>query len=242
MKNQRVVIKIENPCHQKWDTMTPNDQGKFCDHCAKSVIDFTNFSDTELAKKFASNSERMCGRFDKNQLNRVLESKKNQLSFSPSKYLAGLVLLTAAKSSFASEFIIPVEKTQLINEVQNSDNGKPVSHPKDSLKTVIEGVVYDNETGEIVPVAMVKIRNTSVSVYSDIDGKYFIVIPDSIVTQFVELYTETLDGGAGDVVVDRTKNTSNIEIRVTYSTELSVIGDFVPYKPRRWWQFWKKKY
>ncbi len=242
MRNQRVVIKIENPCHQKWDKMTQNEQGKFCDHCAKSVTDFTNFSDAELAKKFASNSERMCGRFDKDQLNRVLESKKNQSSFLPSKYLAGLVLLTAAKNSVASESVILVKNTHITNEIQNSDNGKLVSHPKDSLKKVIEGIVYDEETGETVPSVFVQVRNTSASAFSDIDGKFFIVIPDSIVTQFVELYTETLDGAAGDVVVDRTTNTSNIEIRVTYSTELSVIGDFVPYKPRRWWQFWKKKY
>lgn len=240
MKNQRVVIKIENPCHQKWDKMTQNEHGKFCDHCAKSVIDFTNFSDAELAKKLASNPERMCGRFDKDQLNRVLESKKNQSFFSPSKYLAGLMFLTAGKNSFASESVIPVKKTHITNEIQNSDNGKPVSHPKDSLKKVIEGIVYD-DLGEPVPSVFVQVRNTSASAFSDIDGKFFILIPDSVDLQFVTLYTESPVGTGEDVLVDRSKNTSNVEINLIYPN-LQVIGDFVTYKPRRWWQFWKRKY
>lgn len=222
--------------------MTPNEQGRFCDHCAKSVIDFTKFSDAELAKKFASNSDRLCGRFDKNQLNRVLESKKRKPYFSPSKYLAGLFLLSASKSALAKEAIILTQKTIITDNFHNGSNESHAVHPKDSLRKVIEGTVYDDESGETVPAAILKIRNTSVTVYSDIDGKYFITIPDSIVTQFVEIEIETMDGAEGDAIVDRTKNTSHIDLHVFYSTELPELGELIPYKPRRWWQFWKKKY
>lgn len=242
MRNQRVVIKIENPCHQQWDKMTPNEQGKFCDHCAKSVIDFTKSSDAELAKKFSSNSEQLCGRFDKDQLNRVLESKTQKSCFSPSKYLAGLVLLAGSKSSLATESIIPVQKTVVTNNFQSEATECQAIHPKDSLRKVIEGTVYDHETGETVPAVLVKIRNTSAFAYSDFDGKFFLVIPDSVDLQFVTIYTEALDADGEDVVVDRTKNTSNIDLHVFYSTEITEIGYFVPYKPRKWWQFWKKKY
>lgn len=63
-------ITIPQPCHENWNVMTPNEQGRFCNACAKTVVDFTQMSDDEvkhflLAKK---EEERICGRFKNGQL------------------------------------------------------------------------------------------------------------------------------------------------------------------------------
>ena len=33
-------ISIQKPCHENWDSFTPNEQGAFCGKCVKTVIDF----------------------------------------------------------------------------------------------------------------------------------------------------------------------------------------------------------
>lgn len=63
-------IQIENPCHENWDTMTPNQQGAFCHACMKTVIDFSRKSLDEIKDFFTerNTSEAVCGRFMKSQI------------------------------------------------------------------------------------------------------------------------------------------------------------------------------
>lgn len=41
-------IQISNPCHEEWEGMQTNLNGKFCDSCQKTVTDFTRFTDAAL--------------------------------------------------------------------------------------------------------------------------------------------------------------------------------------------------
>jgi hypothetical protein len=72
-KNQKVMkkmrISIENPCHEDWQAMTPETQGRFCGACEKTVVDFTTMSDAEILQYFSKPSvEKTCGRFRVEQL------------------------------------------------------------------------------------------------------------------------------------------------------------------------------
>lgn len=64
-------VTIPKPCHENWEAMTPNEKGRFCQLCAKNVIDFTNSSDTEIQEGVSRNSN-MCGNFRVEQLDRNL--------------------------------------------------------------------------------------------------------------------------------------------------------------------------
>lgn len=67
-------ITIPTPCHENWNKMTPDQTGRHCSVCAKSVVDFTNMSD-EAVKNFFLNKkadERVCGRFKQTQLHRIV--------------------------------------------------------------------------------------------------------------------------------------------------------------------------
>ena len=46
-------ITINEPCHEKWDAMTPNTQGAFCKVCAKDVVDFSNKSLQQIKNFFS---------------------------------------------------------------------------------------------------------------------------------------------------------------------------------------------
>ena len=70
-------IHIPEPCHQNWDNMTVADQGRYCNACAKTVIDFSVMTDAQLLSYFKKDTGNTCGRFDSNQLeNDILIPKK----------------------------------------------------------------------------------------------------------------------------------------------------------------------
>ncbi len=65
-------INIPNPCHEDWTKMTPNEQGRFCGSCQKTVVDFTNFSAVDIQNYFTKHyGQKVCGRFKNQQLNAI---------------------------------------------------------------------------------------------------------------------------------------------------------------------------
>ncbi|WP_346984733.1 TonB-dependent receptor plug domain-containing protein [Chryseobacterium sp. POE27] len=66
-------LTIPAPCHENWDTMTPDEKGRFCSVCSKTVRDFTVSSDREVMKAFSRPEDHICGRFNASQLNRNLQ-------------------------------------------------------------------------------------------------------------------------------------------------------------------------
>ena len=62
-------ISIPEPCHEDWGKMTPDEKGRFCGVCSKSVVDFTSKSRKEINQFLDQNScNRICGRFKNSQL------------------------------------------------------------------------------------------------------------------------------------------------------------------------------
>ena len=65
-------ISIPTPCHEDWNQMTPNQQGRHCDSCMKTVVDFTSMSDEQVQHFLINNQqEHSCGRFTSRQLQTI---------------------------------------------------------------------------------------------------------------------------------------------------------------------------
>ncbi|MDO8999153.1 MAG: hypothetical protein Q7W45_05260 [Bacteroidota bacterium] len=66
-------ISINEPCHENWDKMTPNDKGAFCLSCQKNVVDFSNKTISQIKDFFKekTDSTSVCGRFEEEQLNEM---------------------------------------------------------------------------------------------------------------------------------------------------------------------------
>jgi hypothetical protein len=64
-------LTIPKPCHNDWEEMLPNGNGRFCLDCNKTVIDFTQFTDEAVKAYFTTNQQPTCGRFYKKQLDRI---------------------------------------------------------------------------------------------------------------------------------------------------------------------------
>ncbi|KFF08791.1 HMG-box domain-containing protein [Chryseobacterium luteum] len=73
MKN----LCIPNPCSENWETMSPQEKGRFCSVCNKCVIDFTQKQPQEIARIIdEKKDEEVCGRFYKHQLNKGVEQSE----------------------------------------------------------------------------------------------------------------------------------------------------------------------
>lgn len=65
-------ISIPKPCHEDWSKMTPNEKGKFCKSCSKTVIDFTKMNPQEIQDYLAENQhQRICGHIKQSQLDTI---------------------------------------------------------------------------------------------------------------------------------------------------------------------------
>lgn len=72
---QKLQLSIPEPCHQDWNDMSPNEQGRFCSSCAKTVIDFSIMTDAQLFLYFENlKNENVCGRVYSDQLDRPIET------------------------------------------------------------------------------------------------------------------------------------------------------------------------
>jgi len=61
-------LTIPKPCHEDWQQMLPEEKGRHCLACQKTVIDFTAMTDAELVSFFEQKPTGVCGRFRQEQL------------------------------------------------------------------------------------------------------------------------------------------------------------------------------
>lgn len=84
---KKIQIAIENPCHEDWNNMAPETQGRFCHSCEKIVIDFSQMSDSEILQFFNKpKTEKICGRFKSEQLTLPAESTQTPKNWDQFKF------------------------------------------------------------------------------------------------------------------------------------------------------------
>ncbi|SMO96735.1 TonB-dependent Receptor Plug Domain [Chryseobacterium rhizoplanae] len=110
-------ITIPKPCHENWNTMSPDEKGRFCTVCSKTVRDFRKTSDDDIIDVFSKASEEICGNFNPSQLNRELHySYINDLFV---KFAVGFMLTTGGIVSVDAQQnkICDTLKTEDLQEV-----------------------------------------------------------------------------------------------------------------------------
>lgn len=160
-------LHIPQPCSQKWDDMTPNNHGRFCTQCDKTVIDFTDMTDAEILLHFSNiSSGHACGRFRDDQLNVRLSAAGRRTS--GRNRIAGSVwgmLLT-----------ISIPGTLLVSWQTVKTEQSPASLREDIKDTtsILSGRVIDTQGNPVVN-ATVRLRGSGKSVLSDSTGSFKIM-------------------------------------------------------------------
>ncbi len=177
-KQMPFQIDIPQPCSQSWDDMTPDGQGRHCDSCRKTVIDFTTWSDTELFNFFAQQHGPICGRYHESQLHRPIH-----IPYQPHSRLyriaiaMGMTLLFAYTPEVRAQSRAPYA-TAAVGPLLMPES-KPTN--TDSVINEIRGVVTDNKKEPLVNASVLIKQNgiMKAAAVTDFDGNYSIKGLDS---------------------------------------------------------------
>jgi hypothetical protein len=108
---------IPKPCHENWSAMTPNEQGRFCSQCSKSVTDFTQMSNDEIIIYLKTNKNfQVCGRFRNDQLEeKTLVSIPKKVLYSQTKFIN--IFLLALLVTMGSMLFSCKEEDHVVGEI-----------------------------------------------------------------------------------------------------------------------------
>ncbi|MGZ3946439.1 MAG: carboxypeptidase-like regulatory domain-containing protein [Mucilaginibacter sp.] len=176
------TISIPQACHQSWLQMTTVNEGRHCEHCAKTVVDFTKMSNDEIVA-YLSQRTGICGRFEPQQLNSINYNlyAKNLPKANLWKRAAMIISMLTPMSFYKAN---AQTKPAMVNtgDTTRSANGVRADHfmlGKVAVRNVItiSGKVVAKDDGLPIPGAIVKIKGMNTSVLTNIDGKFTINAP-----------------------------------------------------------------
>ena len=175
-------LAIPKPCHENWEEMTREQQGRFCNACATTVIDFTNMSDGELLNFFKDKrSGDYCGRILPQQLDRSLQeavSRKIPLFYMLLIFLV-LFLFSRQANAKAQSSLSPDIYSLPFNGIYNDLNNL----------TVLPGIQIHNSravsgkifsyNGQTIAGAEVKMVNGKSSFITKQNGSFVFLVEEA---------------------------------------------------------------
>nr|WP_321246709.1 carboxypeptidase-like regulatory domain-containing protein [uncultured Psychroserpens sp.] len=161
-------INIPEPCHEDWSKMTPQQKGRHCTSCEKTVYDFTTSTDEQIVKTIL-NEAKICGRFKSTQLNRELvlnrKERHNYLTYVASTLFAFLSFGTQDVEAQGKPRIVNVDATN--TQLINGKIGTSILNSK-----TIEGTILSKTDGLPLPGVRILNLRTNAQTQSDFDGNY----------------------------------------------------------------------
>ncbi len=143
---------INSPCPEKWDSMKPEEHGRFCDRCCKVISDFTEKTTEEIVQILSFSKEgEICGRVKKSQLSPVKISVSSVIRerlriFSVALYLVFGAFLFTGCGPDEDEHpvgIMCIDSTTEANNLHYSDSIASLTKkktPSDSLTDSANGL------------------------------------------------------------------------------------------------------
>ncbi|PTQ96886.1 carboxypeptidase-like protein [Mucilaginibacter yixingensis] len=176
-------ISIPQPCHEQWDNMKKEEQGRFCQSCAKTVIDFSVMTDQQVIN-YLSGTHNVCGKFDAMQFNTV-NNKLYAQNLQQASWWKKLAIAGALTS------MLPLFKAQAQDKPaqEQSDTiatpktimlGKVAGPVHSSKNRMLTGCVSDNRQPLIG--VTVKLPGTNTAVATDVNGRFQITVPQDAKT------------------------------------------------------------
>lgn len=149
MKDLQLVLT--NPCSEHWDDMQQAGDGRYCDHCAKTIVDLTTKSDAELIQFFKNKKDNVCGRLLSTQLDRKLVQPPSRVNWQWLMPLAvGAIVVSPAQAQKLRPVMLQSDQaTAAVSTLAESTVKITISGD------TISGSVVDDQTGK--PLKGVKI-------------------------------------------------------------------------------------
>lgn len=210
MKNKGILITMETPCSEDWNSMTATEKGMFCSQCSKHVQDFRYSSDEEIIKVVNNSNGRLCGHLRSDQLNRVMHPAPVPSTSSFFARIFSIFILFATtigasckqqKPPVVMQPTIPSEKKE--EEVLRTD----------TVKHTIQGTLYDGVTKRPIA-ALVVLKHTGLSTISNDQGHFEFSISEKDIKDDMILEISVVGFKNIDVTIYKT-NLTNIKLYIT---------------------------
>jgi hypothetical protein len=162
----KLLLNIPQPCSQNWEGMTTNEQGRFCNACTKTVVDFTTMSDNEVLNFFKNKAlENVCGRLATDQIDRFIEHTQTpkKAKFWYISYFVAMLLILFKPWKAAAQGGIRVSQCRTPN-MPDTIRGQ--------IKKVDVSAKVVDSNNEPVPHASIQVKGTSIGMLTD-DKGYF---------------------------------------------------------------------
>lgn len=147
-------FKIASPCSENFGNMLSVSEGKYCEVCAKTVIDFSQMTDNEIATFIHLNKgKEICGTIQPQQQNKKYLFVQPQKAESPVKrYVMAILasLLTTIPSQLQAQNTVNTQ-TKEVNLPQNQD----ITSLKTTSYRSISGKLINKETQK--PLSYIKV-------------------------------------------------------------------------------------
>lgn len=174
MKNYK--ISIPKPCHENWNVMTPNEKGKFCKSCAKTVVDFTQKTPSQIQEYLLKKKDqKVCGHFYRKQLDSIVIQIPETAFFQTlpfQKMFVLLLFIVMGTTLFSCK--TDTNKRQKIEKVELIDSLKSIENKLDSLAIIesdcatrtVKDTVYELQTMGLVIDGEISLNPENVDYYS----------------------------------------------------------------------------
>jgi hypothetical protein len=164
---KKIQLSIPEPCQQNWHNMTPTQQGRFCNACAKEVIDFSEMSDSEVLNYFSKvKNEKVCGQAWPDQLERSISALPRKKIYWYFNCLIAFILFFGKAGSSKAQ-----TKRGIILPKPAGNSTLLPSKNIAATKFFINDVIAD-EHGQPIPFASIRLLNSTVGVVADEFGKF----------------------------------------------------------------------
>lgn len=184
--NSQIKISIPEPCHEDWNKMIPNKNGRFCESCSKTVVDFTTMLPDDIKNYFLENrGKSICGRIKQSQMDSIIINIPSSVLYSQTNFhhffllalfaVMGTTLFSCADKEGNKKKIDKIEIVENLPIDKNSIIEDTV--PKTEIKTNINN-----------PVSTKKRKKIKLTEYLDTTGK---------ISNVEEEIDNTIYGGMG---------------------------------------------
>jgi hypothetical protein len=179
-----LILRVPEPCNEPWFDMEATQNGRTCARCSKELVDFTGFSNVQLAEFMGRQQEEVCGRFSTSQLNKNLLPTAASYS---ALTLPALVLLAATITA------TPVQSQVTSPSTEIAVSADSLNDPKPTFRTISGTLKMANDEEGAYGVVVELRHNGSIvqKTLTDLDGKFQFFVDHT--TVFDSIRTHSLD-------------------------------------------------
>lgn len=215
---------IPKPCHENWNAMTPEDQGRHCAVCSKVVKDFTQMKTEEIVYALQNTEGEVCGRINVTELTPTNKMQElyfwvNRWMFSKAIYpimaLLGITFLNNKVQSQNHDYHVK-GKVAMNNYHSNSKKITLV------VKSSIGNAPIANADITIIDGIKNPIKNLS----TDSNGRLSVTFSaNDLISDLVEIEISAVGFELKRIKINLIKDIQTVEIKM--QDEMMIMGEMI---------------